>query len=51
MPDFNWSLVRSFLAALEPERFKVDFRSYEFIGIQAGTSINFVRTDVAPGMK
>jgi hypothetical protein len=40
-----------FLAALEPERFKVDFKSYEFIGIQAGTSINFVRTDVSPGMK
>jgi tripartite-type tricarboxylate transporter receptor subunit TctC len=41
----------AFLAALEPERFKVDFRSYEFIGIQAGTSINFVRTDVPPGIK
>jgi hypothetical protein len=41
----------AFLAALEPERFKVDFKSYEFIGIQAGTSINFVRTDVSPGMK
>jgi hypothetical protein len=41
----------AFLAALEPERFKVDFKSYEFIGIQAGTSINFVRTDVPPGMK
>jgi hypothetical protein len=41
----------AFLAALEPERFKVDFRTYEFIGIQAGTSINFVRTDVPPGIK
>src|SRR5581483_11644685 len=40
-----------FLAALEPERFRVDFKSYEFIGMQAGTSINFIRTDVAPGMK
>jgi hypothetical protein len=41
----------AFLAALEPERFKVDFKSYEFIGIQASTSIIFVRSDVAPGMK
>jgi tripartite-type tricarboxylate transporter receptor subunit TctC len=40
-----------FLYALDPERFKVDFKSYEFVGIQPGTSINFVRTDVAPGMK
>ena len=41
----------AFLAALEPERFKVDFKTYEFIGIQAGTSINFIRTDVQPRMK
>src|SRR5258707_182094 len=41
----------AFLAALEPERFKVDFKSYEFIGIQAGTSINFVPSHVPPGMK
>jgi hypothetical protein len=40
-----------FLYALDPERFKVDFKTYEFVGIQPGTSINFVRTDVAPGMK
>ena len=41
----------AFLYALEPERFKVDFHTYEFVGIQPGTSINFVRTDVPPGMK
>jgi hypothetical protein len=40
-----------FLYALDPERFKVDFKTYEFVGIQPGTSINFVRSDVAPGMK
>ena len=40
-----------FLYALDPERFKVDFKSYEFVGIQPGTSINFVRSDVAPGMR
>jgi tripartite-type tricarboxylate transporter receptor subunit TctC len=40
-----------FIYALDPERFRADFKSYEFVGIQPGTSINFVRTDVAPGMK
>src|SRR5262245_12630330 len=41
----------AFLYAIEPERFKVDFKTYEFIGIQPSTSINFIRTDVRPGMK
>jgi hypothetical protein len=41
----------AFLYALDPERFRVDFKTYEFVGIQPGTSINFVRTDVPPGMK
>ena len=37
--------------ASEPARYRVDFRSYEFVAYQPGTSIYFVRTDVAPGMK
>jgi hypothetical protein len=41
----------AFLYALDPNRFRVDFKTYEFVGIQPGTSINFVRTDVPPGMK
>ena len=41
----------AFLYALDPDLFRVDFKTYEFIGIQPGTSINFVRTDVPPGMK
>jgi hypothetical protein len=41
----------AFLYALDPERFRVDFKTYEFVGIQPGTSVNFVRTDVPPGMK
>src|SRR5690349_7103445 len=40
-----------FIYALGPERFKADFKTYEFVGIQPGTAINFVRTDVEPGMK
>jgi tripartite-type tricarboxylate transporter receptor subunit TctC len=37
--------------ASDPERWRVDFRSYDFIAYQPSTTIHFVRTDVAPGMK
>ena len=41
----------AFMYALDPERFRVDFKTYEFVATQAGTTVHFVRTDVAPGMK
>ena len=41
----------AFIYALDPERFRVDFKSYEFIATQAGTTVHFVRTDVPPGMR
>ena len=37
--------------ASDPDRWRVDFRRYEFIARQASTTIHFVRTDVPPGMK
>ena len=37
--------------ATEPERFRADLRSYEFIAFQPGTTVYYVRKDVAPGMK
>ena len=37
--------------ASDPERFRVDFRSYEFVAYQPGTSIAYMRTDVPPGIK
>jgi tripartite-type tricarboxylate transporter receptor subunit TctC len=37
--------------ATDPERFRTDLRSYEFIAFQPGTTVYYVRTDVAPGMK
>jgi putative tricarboxylic transport membrane protein len=37
--------------AANPERFRVDFRSYEFIAYQPGTAIIYMRTDIPPGMK
>jgi putative tricarboxylic transport membrane protein len=41
----------AFIYALDPERFRVDFKTYEFVANQAGTTVHFVRTDVPPGMK
>jgi tripartite-type tricarboxylate transporter receptor subunit TctC len=37
-------------AATEPERFRVDFKTYEFIAYQPGTTVYYVRKDVAPGI-
>jgi hypothetical protein len=37
--------------ANDPERFRVDFKTYEFFGYQRATTVSYVRTDVAPGMK
>jgi len=41
----------SWIYVSEPERWRVDFKSYEFVAYQPGTTVHFVRTDVAPGMK
>jgi putative tricarboxylic transport membrane protein len=37
--------------ASNPERFRTDFRTYEFVAYQPGTSIAYMRTDVPPGIK
>jgi len=36
--------------ANEPARFRTDVRTYEFIAFQPGTTVYYVRKDVAPGM-
>jgi tripartite-type tricarboxylate transporter receptor subunit TctC len=41
----------SWIYESEPDRFRVDFKSYEFIAYQPGTTVHFVRTDVPPGIK
>jgi hypothetical protein len=38
-------------AANEPEKFHVDFKTYEFVAYQPGTSIYFARADIPPGLK
>ncbi len=40
----------AFMYALDPERFRVDFKTYQFVATQPGTTVHFVRTDVSPGM-
>jgi hypothetical protein len=37
--------------AFDPERFRVNFNSYEFLGYQTSTTVAFVRTDVPPGIR
>jgi tripartite-type tricarboxylate transporter receptor subunit TctC len=41
----------SWVYVSDPERWRVDFRAYEFVAYQPGTTIHFVRTDVPPGIK
>jgi tripartite-type tricarboxylate transporter receptor subunit TctC len=41
----------AWLYATEPNKHRVDFRTYEFVAYQPGTTVYYVRTDVAPGMK
>jgi len=41
----------AWLYAIEPDRHRVDLRTYEFVAYQPGTTVYYVRTDVKPGMK
>jgi putative tricarboxylic transport membrane protein len=36
--------------AVEPERFRVDFKTYEHVGFTGGTAVYYVRKDVPPGI-
>lgn len=38
-------------AVNDPGKFPVDFRTYEFVAYQPGTTIYFMRTDIPPGTK
>jgi tripartite-type tricarboxylate transporter receptor subunit TctC len=40
----------AWLYVSDPERWRVDFRKYEFVAYQPGTTVHFMRTDVPPGM-
>ena len=36
---------------IDPAKFRVDLRNYEFVGYQPGTTVYYMRADVPPGMK
>jgi tripartite-type tricarboxylate transporter receptor subunit TctC len=40
----------AWLYVSDPDRWRVDFRKYEFVAYQPGTTVHFMRTDVKPGM-
>jgi len=40
----------AWLYVSDPDRWRVDFRKYEFAAYQPGTTVHFMRTDVSPGM-
>jgi len=37
--------------AVDPAAFRVDFRTYDFIGAQPGNAVYYMRSDTPPGMK
>ncbi len=41
----------AWLYATEPDKQRIDFRNYEFVAYQPGTTVYYMRTDVRPGMK
>ena len=50
-PRWAISPASAWRYANDPERFRVDFRSYEFVAYQPGTAVIYMRTDVAPGIR
>ncbi len=40
----------AWLYVSDPDRWRVDFRKYEFVAYQPGTTVHFARTDVPPGL-
>src|SRR5258708_6711327 len=41
----------AWLYVSDPDRWRIDFRNYEFVAYQPGTTVHFVRADVPPGMR
>ncbi len=38
-------------SVVDPEVYRFDFKSFEFVGLQPGNAVYYVRTDLPPGMK
>jgi tripartite-type tricarboxylate transporter receptor subunit TctC len=48
---FGYLTGTAWNSVIDPAAFRVDFRSYAFIGAQAGNAVYYIRTDTPPGMK
>ena len=48
---FGYLTGTSWNYVIDPAAFRVDFRSYDFIGAQPGNAVYYMRTDTPPGMK
>jgi len=48
---FGYVTATAWPYVIDPTTFRVDFKSYEFIGSQPGNSVSYVRSDAEPGIK
>jgi hypothetical protein len=48
---FGYLTGTSWAYVIDPGTFRVDFRSYDFIGAQPGNAVYYMRADTPPGMK
>jgi tripartite-type tricarboxylate transporter receptor subunit TctC len=48
---FGYLTGTSWAYVVDPGAFRVDFRSYDFIGAQPGNAVYYIRADTPPGMK
>ena len=48
---FGYLTSPAWRSVVDPEVYRVDFKTFEFIGLQASNAVYYVRSDLPPGMK
>jgi tripartite-type tricarboxylate transporter receptor subunit TctC len=48
---FGYLTASAWAYVTDPAKFRVDLKTYDFIGTQPGNAVYYVRTDVEPGIK
>ena len=48
---FGYLTGTAWNSVVDPGAFRVDFRSYAFVGAQAGNAVYYIRSDTPPGMQ
>ena len=48
---FGYLTAASWRAVIDPDAYRVDFRTYEFIGFQPSNAVTYVRSDLLPAGK